>query len=120
MLRAALRAGRVKPELRANLETIADPAKEVANAADIKANLSKLWASDPASRELAGRVAIKQLELRRQFLGKQYSQILRDHAHVNPTAQPDETVLLLTLCAAREADADALDRWSGNVGKPNA
>jgi hypothetical protein len=111
MLRAALRAGRVKPELRGKMEALATAAP-AADVTAFKGDLRRWLQGDAQGRELAGRVAIQQLEIRRRFLRKEYAELLRGHAHVTPASQPDETVLLLTLSAATQGDTPALDRWS--------
>ena len=115
MLLAALRAGRVKQELRGRIESLALGQPDAAAATAFKSNLCNLLKGDADSRELAGRIAIHQLEIRRQFLAKQYRQLLREHATADAAGQPDETVLLLTLSAARQADTPALDRWSQEI-----
>jgi len=115
MLRAALRGRRVKQALRIKLETLATAQPDTATATAFKSNLGKLLQGDAESQTLAGRVAIRQLEIRRQFLAKNYAQLLREHASAEAPGQPDETVLLLTLSAARQSDTLALDRWSQEI-----
>jgi hypothetical protein len=111
MLLAALRAGRFKPELRGDLEKLASAAA-AADSSPFRDDLQNWLQRNDGSREIAGRVAIRQLEIRRQFLQKEYARLLRDHAASNPTSQPDETVLLLTLSAATQTGTSELDRWS--------
>lgn len=115
MLFAALRAGRVNPELRDSLQSLTSGRPTPL----VSASLRTLLKSDAESRELAGRVAIRQLELRRKFLAHQYGALLQEHATSDVVAQPDETVLLLTLCAARRSDQPALDRWSQELKRRN-
>lgn len=115
MLFAALRGGRIKPEQRDAVRSLAsEKAPTVASA-----SFKTLLKSDPESRELAGRVAIHQLELRRKFLAREYGELLKDYAASDAVAQPDETVLLLTLSAARQLDRPALDRWSQELKRRN-
>lgn len=115
VLRGALRGGRVHPELRTQLETLATGAPEPSTPTAVQNRLAPLLQGTPESRALAGQVAIQHLEIRRQFLQKHYAQLLGQHTHADPAAQADETVLLLTLSAARQADARALDRWSQEI-----
>lgn len=115
MLFAALRAGRVKPEHRDTLQSLASGRPSTA----VSKSFKTLLKSDPESRELAGRVAIRQLEHRRKFLARQYAELLQEHAASDAVAQPDETVLLLTLSAARQLDRPALDRWSQELKRRN-
>ena len=113
LLRSALNGGRVKPELRPRIEALGyDSVTNAAPSPTFKPDFAKLLQTSPESRELAGKVAIQQLEVRRQFLQKQYPQLLRDHEEAHPPTLPDETVLLLTLSAAKLTNTPALDRWS--------
>lgn len=115
MLRAAVRGGRVKEELRARLEALDAGQSYAKSAAALQPGIGKLLQGDPESTEIAGRVAIHQIEIRRKFIEKRYGQLLREHADADAARQPDETVLLLTLSAAQQADSLALDRWSQEI-----
>lgn len=116
LISGALRGGGISSEIRPALvalsrNTPADPEISTARMNELKKRLE----SDANLRRIATAATVRQLALRKQFIEKDYQQLLTDHRKTAPHSVPDETALLLLLSAASLADDEALDRWSLEV-----
>jgi len=78
----------------------------------LKAQLLQQINSNPDVRRAAITGAVQQLSVRQKFVGRKYRELLDGCSAQNAIELPDETVLMLTLSAARLRDAAAFDRWS--------
>jgi hypothetical protein len=115
LIRAALRATRVSAELRPELAALLKSDDDPQALRELRDGLAEYLKRDPAARQVAVSSAIQQLALRQRFVRREYSSILEEHRGTDPLRLPEETVLLLTLAAARQGDALELERWSQEV-----
>lgn len=112
MLQAALKAGRVRQNLRGELIGILNAPRDKAALEEMKAQLVHQIQTDPNTRAAAIASANQQLLIRKQFLEKKYRELLDQHRHRPAVDLPDETVLMLVLSAAQLHEAAALELWA--------
>jgi hypothetical protein len=121
LVKAALRAGRVPSSVKLRLQTVLVSQKEDYEAV-LKNRFSNRIREDEETRKLVAEGAIRQLSVRRQFVEQKFADLLKAHAGKVASQLSEETVLLLTLAAAREKNATAFELWSGELRrrKPQA
>jgi hypothetical protein len=112
MLQAALKAGRVPEELRAEVVAAVKAPADPATLDDLRQQFLQRLKADPDLQRAAVTGAVRQLEVRQQFAGRKYRELLDGKSVDNPLELPDETVLMLTLAAAKVRDEPAFERWS--------
>lgn len=112
MLQAGLSGGRVRRDLRPQIVEVVNAPLDQATMEDLKNRMLRQIDGDPALRRAALTGAVQQLTVRQQFVGRKYRELLDQQGARPALDQPDETVLMLTLAAARLQDAAAFERWS--------
>lgn len=112
LLQGALRGGRVPEPIRPQLIAWVKAPSEPVSMEDLKRRMLERIRRDPKLKEAAIAGAAQQLEVKQKFVGKHYRELLDAHRGAAAMEQPDETVLMLTLSAARLKDEMELDRWS--------
>ena len=112
MLAAALRGGRVPARLRADVEALLSSTDGSRVPDQLKAGLTKLFAENPAAREVAIAAAAEQLRVRRLFLARQYAVVVQEHRASDPTSLPDATLVILLVSAGRSGEIDLRDLWA--------
>ncbi len=112
ILQAALKAGRVRQNLRGELVGILSAPRDAKALEEIKAQLVRQIETDPNTRAAAITSAKQQLSIRQQFLEKKYRELLDQHRDRPAVDLPDETVLMLVLSAAQLREVAALNLWS--------
>lgn len=118
LVKGALRGGRITSDVKNRIYTVMVSQREDFDAV-LKSRLSERIRNDEETRKLVARAAIKQLEIRRRFVREEFAELLKAHAKEDATQLSQETVLLLTLAAAREKNTTAFDLWSGELRRRN-
>lgn len=118
LVKGALRGGRITSDVKNRIYTVMVSQREDFDAV-LKSRLSERIRNDEDTRKLVAQAAIKQLEIRRRFVREEFAELLKAHAKEDATQLSQETVLLLTLAAAREKNTTAFDLWSGELRRRN-
>lgn len=114
MLAAALRGGRVESDLSAVIRQMVveiDYASETSERLRLTARIK----SDEAFRKHVVRGASKQLEIRRAFMERRYDELVQTSRESSVLEQTSETVMLLSLAAARIGDNGEFSRWTNEL-----
>lgn len=112
MIAGALNGGRVPEQLKPQLLNLLPKDGALGKLQELKNNWLKMAAENPEIKKAALKAAEKQLSLRQKFLEKNYQGILKDYHGQPPLEAADETVLILTLAAAKYQDSPAFSIWS--------
>lgn len=118
LVEAALRAGRVPDTVVARIQSALVTDKATYENL-LQSQFQDQVRNSPEVRKLVAKAALRQLEVRKQFVERRYADLLRKFSDQQPTSLPDETVLLLTLSAAQQKNTTALDLWSGELRRRN-
>jgi hypothetical protein len=112
VLGAALRAGRLSERLQPIVRRLAALSSPAAIGQVGRASLARVL-KDGTGARAAVVTGLRRLEAnRRLFLQGNYTRLLAEAHPGGPLTATDETVVLLTLAAARTNDRAALERWS--------
>jgi hypothetical protein len=112
LIRAALQSRQLNPNVATRLNALLDP--DVIQSLLVERLQAVFDSSDALSsdRTAVEQFAGQQLQLRRMFVERRYSELLTRLKDQSPHTLPSETVLLLTLSAASMHDLASFDSWS--------
>lgn len=112
MIAGALRGGKITERLKPHLMNLLPKTESFENQEELKNSWLKMVGENPEIQRAALKAAEKQLSLRKKFVEKKYQEILKDYSSKPLLEASDETVLLVTLAAAKNQDRPAFSIWS--------
>lgn len=112
LIQGALRAGRVPQELRGELVKILALPSDANALSQQRSNLLEQINGDDQLRRAAVTGATRQIAARHSFVNREYRELLEAYRLADPAETPDESILLLTLSAARVSDSSHFHQWS--------
>lgn len=112
LIRAALRGGRIPEALRPGFVEALKTKPAPQALGTMRTETASFLRQHPDIQSAAVTGAVRQLDFRQAFLKHDFARLLSQNQATEPMNASDETVLLLVLAAARQADRPAFDQWS--------
>gem|GEM_PF-5185695 len=112
LIRAAVQSQQLDPHVATRLNALLDPDVIQNLLAERLQSVFESTGEGTSDRTAVEQFAGQQLELRRMFVERRYSELLTRLQDQLPHTLPSETVLLLTLSAASVRDLTSFDAWS--------